>query len=344
MTVADTNKINGLADVGESVASAMTLDLAGCLRDYVDEYGEKNQYFLALRALATLTISRVKEGKDDLRFTALNIVTEADISVREGMSAGTRLGPIWKTLMEIKLKGREKGIQDFARYCGLERYPWPEKNKSDGGATSDFYLISKQLPATDGLTLSRVELDEIAYIHELTPDPSWWAKPLIKNGYRLVGWRRGLVMVYGMALFIACSLSIALGLWILLGQLPALRAREAAKAVFALVIIIAALYLALTPLVRLFNWRIIMAPTNLIAFKELNVQLEIFREPHSAHESPGTIRLIRYAGTCPVCRAKVELAEGRKEFPNRLIGRCRENPAEHVYSFDRFTCRGKKLR
>lgn len=56
------------------------------------------------------------------------------------------------------------------------------------------------------------------------------------------------------------------------------------------------------------------------------------------------IRLVRYAATCRRCKAKLELYDGGKEFPNRLVGRCYENPAEHVYSFDRFTRRGSRLR
>jgi len=53
---------------------------------------------------------------------------------------------------------------------------------------------------------------------------------------------------------------------------------------------------------------------------------------------------VRYAATCPVCNARVQVESGGREFHGRLVGRCQESPDEHVFSFDRVTRAGKSLR
>jgi len=94
----------------------------------------------------------------------------------------------------------------------------------------------------------------------------------------------------------------------------------------------------------LFEWRIIMAPTGMIALNELDVQLEMVRDPKLGRHDPATIRLVRYSSVCPHCGGMVSVVKGGKDFPNRLVGRCQENPSEHVYSFDRLSCVGRMLR
>jgi hypothetical protein len=345
MTVSDINIIKDLPGVDAPNGSATILELAKCLRAYVEQYGEDSQQFFVLDALAALTVERLEAGKNNVRFTATNIAAEANIHVHEEKQPSAVISRIWKKL-EASLNEREKGIQDFAHGCGLTCYPWPKKEESRGGRgnNSTYYVESRSLPADDNKSAPDALGGEIVYIRELTPEPSWWAKRFISNGYRLEGWRRGLVMLYGAAILIAAGVSIAFALWVFLVKLSGLSAVDIANVFFSLTVAVAFLWFAFTPFAKLFNWRIIMAPTFLIAMKELNVQMEIVRELHPAPGNSGTIRLIRYAGACPVCRAKIELTEGGKEFPNRLIGRCRENPAEHVYSFDRFTCRGRSLR
>jgi len=51
-----------------------------------------------------------------------------------------------------------------------------------------------------------------------------------------------------------------------------------------------------------------------------------------------------YTATYPRCDARVFVFSGGKEFVGRLIGRCKQSPREHVYSFDHFVRTGKPLR
>jgi hypothetical protein len=87
-----------------------------------------------------------------------------------------------------------------------------------------------------------------------------------------------------------------------------------------------------------------MAPDVMVGFTELNVQLELARERPADEEPYRVLRLVRYSAKCAVCGETVHLADGKREFPGRLVGRCSEQPREHVYSFDRHTRIGKPLR
>lgn len=199
------------------------------------------------------------------------------------------------------------------------------------------------LPENEASKILETEPSYIEYIRELTPEPSWWAKPLLKNGFRLEGWRRWAFLTYGVG-FIVLGAVLILTLWFLLWRMPTWSIKDLLTLFIGSGVFILFFWIGLYPLFRLLDWRIVMAPSSLVALNEINVQMEIVRDSYSTPASPGTIRLTRYASTCPQCNAKIEVGDGRKEFPNRLIGRCKENPGEHVYSFDRFTCRGRKLR
>ena len=341
MTVSEIKEINELHNEEQFLDSTELIELARCMKNYIEQHGEKNQSFDVLRALANLTIERIEDGKPPAKFTPLNIFTMADI--RTSKEPGSWLSPNWIKLTQSILPKREKGLQDFARNLGLNCYPWPVKEKSSGGHASEYYLKGYPLPESDIHTVEPITGDQIAYIRELTPEPAWWAKPLIRNGYRLEGWRRWLFVAYGVGSILLCAVLIIF-LWLLLWRVPTWSVRDISGSIISTVLFAYVFWMGLHPFFRLLEWRITMAPNVLIALGEFNVQMEIVRDSELNIESPGTIRLVRYASTCPQCKAKIEVDDGRKEFPNRLIGRCKENPGEHIYSFDRFTCKGRKLR
>ena len=342
MTVSIISTINNLDSTDTLPLTSDLLVSTKCVLKYIDQHGEKNQAFDMLRALSNLSIDRLERGKEDIQFTAVNILAEAGISISESKAAGTRLSPVWKKLTEKILPEREQGLQDFARNEGLPFYAWPVKDKSDGGRPSEFWLELRTVSESETQNVEALADNEIAYIRELNPKPSWWAKLLLQNGYRLEGWRRWAFLIYGVGSILLAALSIAL-LWGLLWVMPTWSLRDFGISVFSTVFFIYACWITLRPFLRLLEWRIVMAPAGLVALTEYNVQMEIIREQVSTM-GPSTIRLVRYASTCPQCKAKIEIEDGGKEFINRLVGRCKENPAEHVYSFDRFSCRGKNLR
>lgn len=59
----------------------------------------------------------------------------------------------------------------------------------------------------------------------------------------------------------------------------------------------------------LIDWRIIMAPEHLMAFKEDPAQRELLSHPTESGETTKEIRLVRYTARCHICHAKVLLID-----------------------------------
>ena len=93
---------------------------------------------------------------------------------------------------------------------------------------------------------------------------------------------------------------------------------------------------------RIFEDRIMIAPDWMLAWKETGATVEISRAADL--DLPSTIYVHRYSATCPICGWMVKPDRGEPEYPGRIIGRCEENPREHVFSFDRSTRKGRRLR
>lgn len=51
-----------------------------------------------------------------------------------------------------------------------------------------------------------------------------------------------------------------------------------------------------------------------------------------------------YTADCPICGTRVDLAQDYPGFSPRIVGECRSNPLEHVFSFDHMTNEGRLLR
>jgi len=55
-------------------------------------------------------------------------------------------------------------------------------------------------------------------------------------------------------------------------------------------------------------------------------------------------RVLSVSGNCIVCGSDVSLDSGWREFNRPIVGRCRQSPMEHVFTFDRATMEGEPLR
>jgi len=103
-------------------------------------------------------------------------------------------------------------------------------------------------------------------------------------------------------------------------------------------------YRSLQQFTRLIDNRIIMASDAMLGLREFGVCLELFKPNARKVGAPKKARMIKCAARCPVCAAQVLLDVGEPDFPRRIVGRCQESPREHVFSFDRVTRSGYRLR
>lgn len=321
-------------------------DAARCLKDYAAAHDDGTRLFRFLSALATEVLADLNKGGAGVASTKSIYLTLDPNGDPE--KASNRISGTWND-WEKKSKDRLIGLQDYAGNRGLAFYPWPVKKvDSKGGAGRPTqYAIEAQpfepqtLESQTGAIKGMPNAD-IHYIRETTPKPAWWISSLFSKEFHLTGWRRVLFLTPAILMLIV-GLTVFLVVWLTLSQQQAIPPNR----ILVLVATAAAAVYFARRMVwgagRLGDKRIIMAPDILIGFREYGVQLELTR----IDSTPGAasrLGLVRYAATCPICGAKVQVESGGREFHRRLVGRCQESPDEHVFSFDRVTRSGKRLR
>lgn len=60
-------------------------------------------------------------------------------------------------------------------------------------------------------------------------------------------------------------------------------------------------------------------------------------------EEKPLFRISGYSSACPICGDVVDLEPGRYAMKGRVVGECRTNPLEHLFTFDHTTGRGRWL-
>lgn len=94
-------------------------------------------------------------------------------------------------------------------------------------------------------------------------------------------------------------------------------------------------------LTSIFDQKFLVAHDWMIQWKERGATVEILKPIEG--ENHNRIHICRYTAKCP-CGGMVMLSDGGKDFPGRIVGRCDDNPQEHIYTFDRTTFLGFALR
>lgn len=92
----------------------------------------------------------------------------------------------------------------------------------------------------------------------------------------------------------------------------------------------------LMPLQSLPQHRVIKAPMFFANINDDNADIEMYRNKDKLNIA----RVTEFTAVCPVCSGVIQLANGKPDQKQPLVGRCKESPHAHVYSFDRMTMKG----
>lgn len=92
----------------------------------------------------------------------------------------------------------------------------------------------------------------------------------------------------------------------------------------------------LMPLQSLPRHRVIKAPMFFANINDDNADIEMYRNKDKLNIA----RITEFTAVCPICSGVIELANGKPDQNPPLVGRCKEAPHAHVYSFDRMTMKG----
>lgn len=319
-----------------------TAAIAQCLKDYLAVHGRTAQYYQVLHFLANETLNRLAEGKQPV-FNYLAI-REAVIGEKEG-DASAWFGRLWKTLNGDFRQKCEEGIQKFASDQGLTVYPWIEKRESNGGAGNQalICLVALPIPGSSAQGAKKLPEHDIDYIPAEKLKLSWWARWLFDKNHVAEGWRKWMLVWPNLLWFGIVGLLGVFLLWAMSQSASPLSTQHTIVLIYIGLLAWYARYLV-DRFCRLVDDRIVPASEYMVGFKEFGVCLELFKPEGSNADTPKRARMIKYAGTCPICTAQVLLDKGEPDFPRRIVGRCQESPREHVFSFDRATRTGYRLR
>jgi hypothetical protein len=184
-------------------------------------------------------------------------------------------------------------------------------------------------------------MGEVSY-YPAAPNDGRISRALFKlSNYPLLGWRRALLQT----VVISTIITGTVFLW--LSFVYYFSWAGDFNTAFMVVVVVAAIGFEVSPFYRVFFWKVVKAPgifEFLDPYSTHQGALLLVLKKHEVKDGVREIRTKKYSGVCPRCKGDVVVVGGGFEFPRRLVGRCLNSPAEHIYSFDISSEQGAPLR
>ncbi len=264
----------------------------------------------------------------------------ADLDGNPNQEPSAWLSPIWKEIEVRYYPEIEARLIELARQAGLGFYPVLEK---DDGKPAFYRLAAKEIPASDdvsALSDEVVPVGTIVYKRDLTLKLSSLGKLVFEDGLRWTASKRWGFLTWQLLFLIIIAILVVLSWLVLWHRTTPLTGQDIVLLALAVGFPVGA-YKHFSGVFRLFDNRIMLASEWFLSWKELGATVEINRSKDP--DAPSTIHVHRYSAECPICGWMVKLEKGEPDFPGRIVGRCEENPREHVFSFDRSSKQGRLL-
>lgn len=309
-----------------------------CLLEYIQIHGENNKAFEILKHLANETVQRIDHVQEGRQFTneAIYRATVKTNQKNDKFDYSSWFSRYWNKLNETSLDG----LENFSRQNGYKHFAWISKKDGGGSGNSSMYFLHA-IPVKKTELLNTDVKHDIKYIEISNVSPSWWAKWLFNQNFSANTLKTKIYIFYYPIASLLLSIIIILIFWLALNsKKEAFSANDMVSVIFMMGLAYYAQFKFFS-LIHFLEDRIIMAPLKLLGLYEKDVSLELVT---SKDRKSKFLRLIKYASQCPICQAEILLDRGEPDFPRRIVGRCKESPREHVYSFDRITLTGNKLR
>ena len=309
-------------------------------------------HFWLLKALAEKTkkLAEQEVPAENLVFTPTDLIewlqTHSDKPINPGKKKSTSdyISDLYRKLAN-KLESNTR-VEWIAAEKQLSFYGMPGKITGGGQKNTNQYRLDVK-PVRKQTQASFKELSQypvpeggLRYQEQKELSAPWLIRRL--DGFDVRGWR--LVLLITLILFPALMLITTLTSPLVVMIFPSF---SSAFQIFNFwsVVFVAIMAGLFGFLYRLLDKRITMAPDWMTITSKENLLLEIRAERNeSGQHSHRKVALVHYTANCPVCRGSVTVNSGGWHFFGRLVGRCNENPVEHVFSFDHVTKIGKPLR
>lgn len=250
----------------------------------------------------------------------------------------------WPTTLKLYQDSVERELIARSREAGLDKYVRPTQGAGLGNSVS-YHLeaveLLEQELEEDALPVAQSTGEPVQYLINESPKLNWLGRLVFGKGRRLSFRARILLVLPLFTLFLGEAIAALFVVQAMLAEKGPISMSD----VCLVGMVVAALYLTYSStesLTDLVSPRYQVAPWWATALEEGSALLEL----NDIDGEAGNVyaRLKRYTTTCPICDGLVLLAEGRQQFGRFVVGKCRDSPDEHVYTFDPKTRLGYALR
>jgi hypothetical protein len=325
------------------------IKLAQCLVEFIQVDNPNTNDYNVLQFIAEESINRVRNFTADEppMLTSKDIHKGVVPSADENKSSNW-LNPIFSKIDSKLRKEVEGPLSRFAQQKGLTQFPWIQKLSTSGGQghASKYWLVG--LPIIENIhkptNKYKAKDDEIEYTPVKEIKANFLAKLILGRELAMNGFRKWILILFPIISAITImTLAYLIYLGWFLKPAPITTKTLATLGSIYIGYLIIKDYKSRSD--RFLEDRVVMASDWFLKFEESNVLQELVTiKDENNTFSHKEVRLTKYVSTCAICGEKIYLDYGEPEFPRRIIGRCNESPREHIYSFDRVTLLGSKLR
>lgn len=273
--------------------------------------------------------------------------TLADIWRHEMAPHASDAAPLRSGVVQDWWRARQQSLLQRLQDGGVECLPVLEVLKGGGRGNQTRYRMSFQPLAQDSADEpagNQIEGDRHrTLIYRIDPArPALWLRLLLGGKpFPVVSWRGYILLGTVVLDFLLIAL-----LWWAVYMRWSTPAPITTDLMMGLVVTIALsgiLWWGTGPVRRLPSQRVTLATAPYLALGEIFGQLRTMPENRTG-DRRRMFSVVRHWGTCTECAAEVDLEDGGREFPGRLVGRCHDAPSEHVFSFDPVKLTGRALR
>lgn len=322
---------------------AGSLQAAQWLRGWLARNADNSKAARLLELLAQRALAAAERGEQPVLIDVGTLAREYSLEIEQANEhdpgkwvRSARMAEWWDS--------RESGRAADARRAGIEAQVTLSRRTGGGKGNQTvwgfrFEPLAQALPVADD-----PEPRHDGAIH-YTAEPARLALPLRwlspPGGFAMLS-RRGLLLSLLVLANVILDLSIV---WLALVVMLVPGAGGSASIAiggFMLALAWGCWRFGTRPWLRLPSDRLVILPMGQLAFTQDFAQLHLVRRRNGATPA-GWLSVVRHWAPCPICGSDVDLQEGGKAFPDRVVGRCAAAPHEHVYSFDPVLLRGRML-
>lgn len=312
--------------------------------EWLDEQGSTSRPGHLLRTLVTTTEDALRGGQAP---PAMDSGTLAEIWRQEMAPRTSEVAAPRKKVVQDWWEARQQSLRQRLQDGGAELLPVLELLGGGGRSNPNRYRLAFEPLVPDSTQEVADEQSGQKPSQVLTyridpARPALWLRLLLgSKPFPIASWRGYILLGTAVMNF----LLIALLAWIqsLRWSTPTPVTMDAIAGLVVSVALAGLLWWGTRPVRTLPSQRVTLATAPYLALTQNFGQLRAMPESRTG-DRRRMFSVVRHWGTCTVCAAEVDLDDGSREFPERLVGRCHDAPTEHVFSFDPVRLTGQPLR